>query len=210
MTTEKIAQRDFISLEKDLALIYANDLQYIKVAENAIEALLSEARRLLATTENRGLSFAHVLENLLLLIPDADLSAHLGYEAEIGLSQQWSGSLLGFDGDPEIFHELYSAVMHLRASEDSHSRSRHGAKGGATQRKSEVKEDIVNWWNEIGRKTRTNKSGAIDWLIGNWTAFCDEYGIISDTPAPHKKTIYKYLQGLRHKSDKNSRAKPAS
>jgi len=46
MTTEKIAQRDFISLEKDLALIYANDLQYIKVAENAIEALLSEARRL--------------------------------------------------------------------------------------------------------------------------------------------------------------------
>ena len=202
MTTEKIAQRDFIALEKDLALIYADDLHSIKVAENAIEALLSEARRLLATTENRGLSFAHVLENLLLLIPDADLSAHLGYEAEIGLSQQWSSSLLGFDGDPEIFHELYSAVMHLRASEDSHSRSRHGAKGGATQRKSDVKEDIVNWWSQRGWRIRTNKSGAIDWLIGNWAAFCDEYGIISDTPAPNKKTIYKYLQGLVHQSQK--------
>lgn len=210
MTTEKIAQGDFIALEKDLALTYADDLQSIKVAENAIEAILGEARRLLATTEDRGWSFAHVLENLLLLNPDADLSSHLGYEAETDLSQQWTGSLLGFDGDPDILHELYSAVMHLRELEDSQSRSRHGAKGGATQRKSDLKEGIVNWWNDRSWQTRTNKSGAIEWLLGNWAAFCSEYGFSSDTPAPHKTTIYKHLQGLPHKSDKNSRAKPAS
>ena len=56
MTTEKIAQRDFIALEKNLALIYANDLQSIKAAEKAIEVVLSEARRLLATTEDRSWS----------------------------------------------------------------------------------------------------------------------------------------------------------
>ena len=152
MTTEKIAKRDYIALEKDLALIYANDLQSIKVAENAIEALLSEARRLLATTENRGLSFAHVLENLLLLIPDADLSAHLGYEAEIGLSQQWTGSLLGFEGDPEIFHELYSAVMHLRASEDSHSRSCHGARVVQLKENQRLKRTyLIGGTKEVGK-----------------------------------------------------------
>lgn len=210
MTIEKIAQRDFIALEGDLALIHANDLQSIKVAERAIQALVREAKRVLAITDDRGLSFAHTLENLLLLNPDGDVRSHFHYEAEIDLSQQWTGSLLAFDGDLEIFHELYSAVMHLRTFEDSQSRSRQGAKGGATQRNSDVKEEIVRWWNTRGWKIRSNKSGAIEWLIGNWTAFSSEYGISSDTPVPHKKTIYKYLQGHPHRSDKNSRAKPAS
>ena len=210
MTTKRIAQRDFIALEEDLALIYATDLQSIKVAERAIERLLSEAKRGICEIADRGTTFAQVLEILLLLDPDPILLSSLSRHEKLDYSWQWTGSLIAFEGELDVFLELYSAVTHLRVVEDSESRSRHGAKGGATQRNSDVREDIVRWWNERGWQARTNKSGAIDWLIGNWTAFCSEYGISRGTRAPHKKTIYKYLQGLQHKSDKNSRAKPAS
>lgn len=202
MTTKRIAQRDFIALEEDLALIYATDLQSIKVAERAIERLLSEAKRGICEIADRGTTFAQVLEILLLLDPNPVLLSSLGRSEEVDYSWQWTGSLIAFEGELDVFVELYSAVTHLRLVEDSESRSRHGAKGGATQRKSDVKEDIVNWWSQRGWRIRTNKSGAIDWLIGNWAAFCDEYGIISDTQAPNKKTIYKYLQGLVHQSQK--------
>ena len=151
-----------------------------------------------------------MLEILLLLDPNPVLLSSLGRSEEVDYSRQWTGSLIAFEGERDVFVELYSAVTHLRVVEDSESRSRHEAKGGATQRNSDAREDIVSWWNERGCKIRTNKSGAIDWLIGNWTEFCSEYGISPGTPAPHKKTIYKYLQGLQYKSDKNSRAKPAS
>ena len=210
MTTKKIAQRDFIALEKDLALVYSNDPESIKIAERATERLLSEAKRGICVIADRGTTFAQVLEILLLLDPDPILLSSLGRHEKLDYSWQWTGSLIAFEGELDVFLELYSAVTHLRVVEDSESRRRHGAKGGAIQRNSDVKEDIVRWWNEKGHKVRTNKSGAIEWLIGNWMAFCSENAISSDTPAPHKKTIYKYLQGLQHKSDKNSRAKPAS
>jgi len=202
VTTKRIAQRDYIALEKDLALVYSSDPESIKVAERAIERLLSEAKRGICEIADRGTTFAQVLEILLLLDPNPVLLSSLGRSEEVDYSWQWTGSLLAFEGELDVFVELYSAVTHLRLVEDSESRSRHGAKGGATQRKSDVKEDIVNWWSQRGWRIRTNKSGAIDWLIGNWAAFCDEYGIISDTPAPNKKTIYKYLQGLVHQSQK--------
>ena len=198
MTTKKIAQRDFIALEKDLALVYSNDPESIKIAERAIERLLSEAKRGICVIADRGTTFAQVLEILLLLDPDPILLSSLGRHEKLDYSWQWTESLIAFEGELDVFLELYSAVTHLRVVEDSESRRRHGAKGGAIQRKSDVKEDIVRWWNEKGRKVRTNKSGAIEWLIGNWTAFCNENAISSDTPAPHKKTIYKYLQGLQH------------
>ena len=198
MTTKKIAQRDFIALEKDLALVYSNDPESIKIAERAIERLLSEAKRGICVIADRGTTFAQVLEILLLLDPDPILLSSLGRHEKLDYSWQWTGSLIAFEGELDVFLELYSAVTHLRVVEDSESRRRHGAKGGAIQRNSDVKEDIVRWWNEKGHKVRTNKSGAIEWLIGNWTAFCNENAISSDTPAPHKKTIYKYLQGLQH------------
>ena len=210
MTTKSIAQRDFIALEEDLALIYATDPQSIKVAERAIERLISEAKRGICEIADRGTTFVQVGQILLLLDPYRVMPSKHGHREEVDYLWQWTGSLVAFDGEPDVFLELYSAVTHLRVVEDSESRSRHGAKGGATQRNSGAREDIVSWWNERGCKIRTNKSGAIDWLIGNWTEFCSEYGISPGTPAPHKKTIYKYLQGLQHKLDKNSRAKPAS
>jgi hypothetical protein len=201
MTKIKMTQRDLIALEKDLALVCASDLQSIKVAEKAIEALLTEAQRLIATTDDRDLSFAHVLENLLLLHPNADVLSHLGYNGEVDLSSHWTGSLLLFEGDPEVFSELYSAVTHLKVFEDSQSRRRHGAKGGARQRITDLREEVIGWWNTKGWQTRTNKSSAIDWLIANWASFCDEHGIISGTPAPHRNTLYRYLKGLKHKSE---------
>ena len=210
MTTKRIAQRDFIALEKDLALVYSSDSESIKIAERAIERLLSEAKRGICIIADRGTTFAQVLEILLLLDPDPVLLSSLGRHEKLDYSRQWTGSLIAFEGELDVFLELYSAVTHLRVVEDSESRSRHGARGGATQRSSDVREDIVRWWNEQGRQARTNKSGAIDWLLGNWQEFCSEYGISRGTRAPHKKPIYKYLQGLQHKSDKNSRAQPAS
>lgn len=210
MTTKRIGQRDFIALEEDLALIYATDPQSIKVAERAIERLISEAKRGICEIADRGITFVQVGQILRLLDPYLVMPSKHGHCEEVDYSWQWTGSLIAFEGELDVFLELYSAVTHLRVLEDSESRSRHGAKGGATQRNSDVREDIVRWWNEQGWQARTNKSGAIDWLLGNWQEFCSEYGISRGTRAPHKKTIYKYLQGLQHKSDKNSRAKPAS
>ena len=202
MTSGKISQREFIALEKGLSLAITGDLADVNVAEKAIETLLREVRRLISTTEDRDVPFEHLLENLLLVDPDPKLLSALGRESEADYSKRWTGSLLSFEGDVEIFIELYIAASQLRAIEGSQSLSRSGAKGGASNRDTNVKEDVVAWWNNDGWQMRVNKSTAIDWLIANWSSFCSEYGITSGKVAPHRKTIYKYLQGLQHKSDK--------
>ena len=76
MTTKRIAQRDFIALEKDLALVYSNDPESIKIAERAIERLLSEAKRGICVIADRGTTFAQVL-NTAFTDPDPVLLSSL-------------------------------------------------------------------------------------------------------------------------------------
>lgn len=202
MSSGKISQREFIALEKDLSLAITGDLADVNVVEKAIETLLREARRLIGTTEDRDVPFGHLLENLLLVDPEPKLLSALGRESEADYSKRWTGSLLSFEGDVEIFIDLYIAASQLRAIEGSQSLSRSGAKGGSSNRDTNVKDDVVAWWNKDGCKMRVNKSAAIEWLIANWSPFCSEYGVASCEVPPHRKTIYKYLQGLQHQSDK--------
>ena len=202
MSSGKISRRKLIALEKDLSLAVTGGLDDVNVTEKAIEALLREARRLISTTDDRDVSFGHLLENLLLVDPDPKLLSALGRESEADYSKRWTGSLLSFEGDVEIFIDLYIAASQLRAIEGSQSLSRSGTKGGSSDRDTNVKDDVVAWWNKDGWKMRVNKSAAIEWLIANWSSFCSEYGVTSREVAPHRKTIYKYLQGLQHQSDK--------
>ena len=88
MTTKRIAQRDFIALEKDLALVYSSDPESIKVAERAIQRLLSEAKRGICEIADRGTTFAQVLEILLLLDPNPVLLSSLGRSEEVDYSRQ--------------------------------------------------------------------------------------------------------------------------
>ena len=202
MSSGKVSQREFIAQEKDLSLAITGGLDDVNVAEKAIETLLREARRLISTTEGRDVPFGHLRENLLLVDPEPKFLSALGRESEADYSKRWTGSLLSFEGDVEIFIDLYVAAGQLRAIEGSQSLSRSGTKGGSSNRDTNVKDDVVAWWNRDGCKRRVNKSSAIEWLIANWSSFCSEYGVASREVPPHRKTIYKYLQGLQHQSDK--------
>ena len=191
-----VSQAELLSLER-LLPHNDNDLPATEPeVEAAIEKLLAAARYHFSNSLELGLDWWSVAYQLLPLDGKGDLLP----EGDFGPEDAWTGKWREWRGNTELFLELYSALRLLVQKNQTIRSVASGAKGGATPKRSEVAEEVRDWYAKEGRFKRPNKSASLDYLIGNWNAFASEHGLDKETP-PDKKSLYRYLKQLPHQPD---------
>ena len=169
-----------------------------KDAEQAIELLLAEARRLIAYGKDRGDDWWWLVSNLLVLDGKTELASELVPYDESHSIGEWRGSLSKWDGHYGIFLEVHTAIQVLRGADQRIRQSEGGKKGGreSTRTDEAAKEAVRDWYAKSGCK-RPNKRAAIFFLIEYW----EGCGMPSGTEAPSEKTLYEWLKDIPHKKD---------
>lgn len=167
-------------------------------AEHAIELLLAEARRLVAYGKDRGKDWWWLVSNMLVLDGKTELASKLVPYDESHSIGEWRGTLSKWDGHHGIFLEVHTAIQILRSADQRIRQSEGGKKGGreSTRTDEVAKAAVREWYLKRGRK-RPTLHAAILYLTEHW----DECGMPSGTEAPSERTLYKWLEGIPHKTD---------